>query len=92
MLRITVELVPHGDESRAETIETMLIANDTTGNYVKGNYAYAYSSITGMKSGVVKKYPRRMGAWPLIARILNDKDHERTPLTERLVTNVANTL
>jgi hypothetical protein len=92
MIRITVELVPHGDESKATMIETMLIANDATGNYIKGNYAYAYSDISGVKSGVVKKHPRRMGAWPLIAKALADKEHDRTDLSQRLVTIVADTL
>ena len=32
MLRIKVELVPHGVESRAETLDEILIANDGTGH------------------------------------------------------------
>jgi len=38
MLRVKIELVPHGDESRAKTIGEMVIANDSTGTYENGNY------------------------------------------------------
>lgn len=38
MIRVTVELVPHGDESRKETIATGLIANDGNGTPRYGSY------------------------------------------------------
>lgn len=34
MLRVTVELVPHGRESLSKRIGTLLIANDGSDNYV----------------------------------------------------------
>lgn len=38
MLRIQVELVPHGDESRASTLTMLYVGNDGTGTSEKGNY------------------------------------------------------
>lgn len=38
MLRITIELLPHGDASRARKLGEMTIANDATGSQSVGNY------------------------------------------------------
>lgn len=38
MLRCTIELVPHGDETRKRVIGLVEIANDGTGTPQKGNY------------------------------------------------------
>lgn len=38
MLRVTVELVPWGDETRRKTLGTMLIVNDGTAHGARGNY------------------------------------------------------
>ena len=40
MIRITVELVPHGDESRARVLAHGIIANDGTGTLERGNYNF----------------------------------------------------
>ncbi len=38
MIRVTVELLPHGDESRKRHLGTATIANDGTGTTTHGNY------------------------------------------------------
>jgi hypothetical protein len=38
MLRCTIEIVPHGDESRKRPLGIIEIANDGTGNREMGNY------------------------------------------------------
>ena len=38
MLRLTLEIVPFGDESRKRTIGRLEIANDATGDVETGNY------------------------------------------------------
>ncbi len=38
MIRVTVELLPHGDESRRRHLGTAIIANDGTGTDTQGNY------------------------------------------------------
>jgi len=37
-LRVTIELIPHGDENRKRTVAVVDIANDGTGNHEVGNY------------------------------------------------------
>lgn len=37
-LRVTVELIPHGDESRKRKVTVVDIANDGTGTHEVGNY------------------------------------------------------
>jgi hypothetical protein len=87
MLRVTIELVPYGDEDRAKKIATMLIANDATGDWRTGNYAYVYTYTdrpSEIASGTVKNFPRSLGAWSLVKKILNKRTGETNELTERL--------
>ena len=89
MLRITIELVPYGIEDEAQTIGTMLIANEGTGDYKVGNYAYVYNYSDrpdDPELGYVRRYPRIDGAWGLVKKVLNDKTHS-TPndTVERLL-------
>lgn len=83
MLRVTVELVPFGDENMSETIGTLLIVNDGTrdgdvGNYrvrsypgsVKGDGRGLWFDIRPQRKGVVRGHLRTDGAWPLVIRAL----------------------
>ena len=88
MLRVTIELVPFGDEDRAKRIATMLIANDGTGNWNTGNYAYSLTYTdrdADVATGTIKNFPRSLGAWSLVKKILNKRTQETTELTDRLV-------
>ena len=89
MLRITIELVPFGEEAAASKIATMLIANEGTGDYKVGNYAYVYNYVDrpdDPEFGYVKRYPRINGAWGLVKKCLNDKYHASSNDTvERLL-------
>lgn len=71
MLRITVELLPLGDETRARHLGTAIIANDATGSRARGNYTVRLSKRGQPKSvwrrGRVEGFPRqRLGAWDLL--------------------------
>jgi hypothetical protein len=89
MLRVTIELVPHGDETRAREIGVMLIANDGEGTHTKGNYAYVYgyTDRRGVRfsTGTVKNFYRNQGAWALIKKILMKGNEEETILTDKLM-------
>lgn len=89
MLRITIELVRFGNEDDVSKIATMLIANEGTGDYKVGNYAYAYNYADRPDDpmfGYVKRYPRIQGAWGLVKKVLNDKYHASSNDTvERLL-------
>ena len=70
MIRVTIELVPFGIESRKKVIKRMIIANDGTGTPRRGNYVYHY----GRKEGELKNFPRKSyNVWKLIQRILNQE-------------------
>lgn len=83
MLRITVELLPLGDESRREVLCVGEIANDGTGTLGHGNYKVGLSTkgqARTWKRGVVKGFPRRrLNAWDLLYRALRDCVAERNP-------------
>lgn len=71
MIRITVELLPHGDESRKRHLGTAEIVNDATGTAEAGNYTVRLSKwgrpSQTWKSGRVEGFDRaRLGAWDLL--------------------------
>lgn len=88
MLRITVELVPHGDEDRAKEIAQMVIANDGTGDPYLGNYegwigADEYTDEPA-KFGIIKGHDRSKGVWELVRLMLKSILHENhTPNQEK---------
>lgn len=50
MLRVKVELAPHGDETRAETIATLIIKNQLSKD-VFNRYMYEYELNEDLMSG-----------------------------------------
>lgn len=77
MLRVTIELLPQGDESRARTIGVVEIANDLTGTFDYGNYDVRLTkSLVGKhkqiwKRGRVETFPRhKLGPYDLLYRAL----------------------
>lgn len=88
MIRVTVELVPYGIEEEAHTIGTMLIANDATGDYQYGNYAFVYNNDKNpdiIAKGVIKHHARTLGFWPLIKRVLSASSDKTNDMTDILV-------
>lgn len=86
MIKITVELCPHGDEKNSEVIGLAKIWNDTTGSKSSGNYGYKIfkrgtSSIWRM--GEIKNFPRKsLTGWDLLFRILRQEFSYRNDQTE----------
>lgn len=85
MLRITVELVPHGDESRKRIIGVGEIVNDGTasdgsGDSSMGNYVAKlfkspeFSTAEGVwRQCPVLGFPRKkLGPWDLLYRVLKE--------------------
>lgn len=72
MIRVTIELIPHGDETRKKVIGRGIIINDGTGNWESGNYHGWFSRVGGrIESFEVKGFPRkRLGCWNLLFRAL----------------------
>ncbi len=81
MIRVTVELLPKGDPSRARLLGTATITNDCTGDAERGNYRVELargpecSGRPGVwRQGRVEGFPRRgrLGPWDLLLRALQD--------------------
>lgn len=74
MLRITIELIPHGNIKKARIIGTGFIANDGTGNEGFGNYKAVFRRIKSEQHCTVKKFARkRHSAWDLLMLALNNR-------------------
>lgn len=75
MIRITIEMIPHGDLSKIRHIATGYISNDASGNLGNGNYKVVLHRCGGSdavwKKGEVKNFPRqKRSAWYLLHRAL----------------------
>jgi hypothetical protein len=74
MLRITVQLIPFGQESKARTLATMEIANDGTGDTHVGNYTGIlhgeYTGSDGRRGAVTGFMRQRQSVWSLVGAFL----------------------
>lgn len=75
MLRITVEIVPFGNESAAKTIGKGYIVNDGTSVNNKANYDCIFKELENNEkfSVKVKLFDRARGFWALIGEALKGK-------------------
>jgi len=72
MLKITVELIPHGEEEYRTILDVMTIVNDGSGTLNNGNYNY-YLSKEGTRK--VSNFPRlEKDAWDLIKECLLNRE------------------
>lgn len=81
MIRVTVELIPKGDESRARRLGELRIANDGTGNQILGNYRGTleaeYTGPSG-RTGRVNGFNRRQqSVWSLVGAFLKLWGHTK---------------
>ena len=85
MLKITVELIPHGDELQKRTIGELIIVNDGAGDDKKGDYNFRlfgpelYGALDLWVKGKYRNFSRAKGYWSLIKEILNstNTDYEK---------------
>jgi hypothetical protein len=86
-LRITVDLIPQGDESRRRKIGELYIVNDGSGTREIGNYKFKLIGLTtggGIErchTGAYKKFKRARGYWSLIREILESINKHDTVTT-----------
>jgi hypothetical protein len=75
MIRVTIELIPQGDESRKKNLGVVEIANDGQGTQTHGNYMVKLSKFgkpthTWIK-GIVQNFPRKTkGPYDLLLQAL----------------------
>jgi hypothetical protein len=75
MLRVTVELVPFGEESMKENIATMLIANVSHGDN-PASYVSTYTLNNGLvATKTVTNHDRRDHVWSLVKAVLNSHEY-----------------
>jgi len=76
MLKVNIELIPFGF-GKPESVDTISIINDGSGNSEIGNY---YSFVHSDRDNIVKvkKYPRNKKALYLLHLVLKEyfKDHD----------------
>jgi hypothetical protein len=82
MIRITIEMVPLGNEKRAYVMAQGLIHNDGRGTCARGNYFASISRVAHGRTLVgggwwkevkIKDFPRtRLGVWDLLYRSLRE--------------------
>jgi len=73
MLRLTLEIVPHGIESRKRTVGTLHIINDGSGTIETGNYTgiLRTDDPSDERHGRVEEYPRlSKPVWSLVGAFL----------------------
>lgn len=78
MLRITVELWPGGDHTRAETVASMDLWNDLSGTTRLGNYeasaileASPWNKQGEKRGGKVTGHDRSLPVWSLVVKMLH---------------------
>ena len=69
MIRVTVELVPHGVEDLKETLGVMTIFNTGRGTFIKGDYAYAVIEEDKIVAEGCLEHKRKESFWKLIEKI-----------------------
>jgi len=83
MLRVTVELVPQGDEDRANVIGEMIIANDGSGTLDRGNYKAVMAPDDFINEKLnhmnIQNFDRSMGVWDLISILLGVRQDGELP-------------
>lgn len=72
MLRITIDLVPFGEESESHAIGEMIIGNIKMLPGNRSDYVYEYRDNRGVdEMGLVHNFDRSAGVWELINTCLN---------------------
>lgn len=79
MLRMTIELVPFGQEEAKVTLATMVIGNDASGDMHTGNYLVELScDKDGKRTGSIRNFPRRrLHAVHLVATALKQLGYDQ---------------
>ena len=73
MIRVTVDLVPFGEEDNSKTIGKFVLANDGKGDVDYSDYVFVYSDdLDGEREGTVKNFKRSEGIWKLISECLSN--------------------
>lgn len=72
MLRVTIDILPHGSEEQRETLKVIDIVNDCTGNFTTGNYMVEMrdEDLCEESRTRVVRHKRADGCVALVAKVL----------------------
>jgi len=74
MIRITIEMLPKGDEQKGRLLGRAIIANDASGTETRGNYRctiFKLGTTAIWKTSAVANFPRKkFGCWDLLLACL----------------------
>jgi hypothetical protein len=91
MLRVTVELLPKGNEALARKLATLEIANDGTGTqdvgHYKGTLHAEYTPASGRTGRVLEFNRRRQSVWSLVGAFLKLFGHTTHSPSKMTVTS-----
>ena len=76
MVRVTVEIIPNGDESSKYEVGKLEIINNLSGTKEKGNYDYILNSGNMFVEGKYKGHNRKDGVLPLIKKCLSSNKYK----------------
>jgi len=89
MIRVTVDLVPYGDEEKSMQIGEMIIANDGTAGPEFCNYVFTMRDDSrGTDFGTLKEFYRPAGIWELIAECISNGSWEKHKLTDLIIDRI----
>lgn len=90
MIRVTIEIVPKGNEAAKETLGVMEIVNDGTGSQAIGHYngrlKAEYTKGDGRRGRVTHFVRQRQSVWSLVGaflRLWGHADHSPKNMTEK---------
>lgn len=81
MIKVTVELLPHGSENGKRTLGVMHISNTGSGSEIVGNYVGTlhaeYTCPTGRKGQVLQFHRKDQSVWSLVGAFLKLWGHTK---------------
>ncbi len=81
MIKVTVELLPHGSEEGKRVLGIMYISNDASGDENIGNYngklIAEYTGLTGRSGKVMQFHRKQQSVWSLIGAFLKLWGHTK---------------
>ena len=79
MIKVTIELLPHGNEKQKKHLGTIEISN-RSGDRRSGNYVYTVSEEddpnTVLTMGTILAFPRKLHVTHLVRRVLEEIQDE----------------
>lgn len=77
MLRVTIEILPHGSTELRRTLQIIDIANDGTGTIEQGNYKVRFNPTHEWIEDYIKGFPRKGYTADKLLKLVLDKKYAK---------------